>query len=210
MVQPPSGHDGRRESQPAAISRPRLRPHVTDAVLDAVLAELAEVGYGRLTMEGVAQRAGSSKSTLYRRWSSKSAMALDAITTVSQASIPGDDDGGDLLDHLLTVARGIHEWLTEPLVSRIVPDLIAEGVRSSSMARALIEHVAEPRRRTIRRILESARTRGDVRADADLELALDMLVGLIYWRACVLREEIGEDYLEKVARVVHRDIATPA
>jgi AcrR family transcriptional regulator len=179
-------------------------------VLDAVLEELAEVGYGRLTMEGVAQRAGSSKSTLYRRWSSKSAMALDAITTVSQASIPDEDDGDDLLDHLRTITRGIHEWLTEPLVRRIVPDLIAEGVRSSSMARALIEHVAEPRRKTIRRILESARTRGDVSPDADLELALDMLVGLIYWRACVLREEIGEDHLEKVARLVHREIAAPA
>ena len=78
-----------REPAGAAV----LRPELTDAVIDAVLVEFAAVGYGRLSMQRVAARAGVGKSALYRRWPGKQEMVADAMARLGVPDVPPPDTG---------------------------------------------------------------------------------------------------------------------
>ncbi|TCP42605.1 TetR family transcriptional regulator [Tamaricihabitans halophyticus] len=172
-----------------------------------MLNELAEVGYQKLTMDGVAKRAGSSKPTLYRRWSSKEEMVIAAVATVSQPVIP-EDDGRDLWDRLLELTRAVHVWLSDPLVHRIMPDLLAEGLRSDALDRAHTHYITEPRREASKATMATARERGEIRQDINIEFVLDVLAAPIYWRLCVLRKEVDDDYLQTLTDFVHRELTT--
>ncbi len=187
----------------AAKQSSTLRPQVTDVVIEAVLDELAEVGYGKLTMDGVARRARASKPTLYRRWDSKEEMILDALTRGTRNWVPDADDDASLLDHLRLIATDNHRWMSSPRARRINPDILAEAIRNESMAKALTEHIAGPRRDAVRAVLEAARDRGEVREGADLDVALDILGALISWRLSALRVDVGSEYIEEVARIAH-------
>lgn len=185
---------------------PVLRGSVTDSITESVLHELAEVGYGRLTMENVAKRAGSSKATLYRRWPSKQEMVLDAVATASRPALPGAIDA-DLRGHLRKLVRSVYDWLSEPLMRLILPDLLAEGLRSGVLDQALTQHIGEPRRRTTASVMAAAKRDGVVRPDADIEFALDLIAAPIYWRLCVLRTDVDEDYLEQVVDLTYRQLS---
>src|SRR5690348_16443209 len=100
-----------------------LRDDLTEAIRDAVLEELAAHGYGRLSIEGVARRAGVGKTTIYRRWSSKLQMVIDVVSAVAVQGMAPPDTGslrGDLRA-MLTVASAA---LRHPLARQIVPDLL--------------------------------------------------------------------------------------
>lgn len=184
-----------------------LQPEVTQAITDAVLHELAEQGYGRLSMEAVAKRAGVGKSALYRRWPSKHEMISAVVTEFSIARAPQADTGslrGDLLETL----RAVHDWLTHPLFSRILPDLVAEGARHPEAAGRTSDQIGGPRREVAEAMLRRAIDRGDLPADTDLEMALDLLGALIYWRLVVRQAPPGPDYLEKVAETIERALVS--
>jgi len=181
---------------------------VTDAITQVVLEELADVGYGKLTMDAVARRAGSSKPTLYRRWSSKQEMVLDALASVSRPVVP-EDDGHDLREHLLELVRAVHAWLSEPLMRKILPDMLAEGLRSDAMDKALTHHIAEPRRAAVKAMMDRATERGEIPEGADVEFALDLLAAPVYWRLCVLRRDVDDAYLAEVADMAYRELTTP-
>ncbi|GAA2685175.1 MULTISPECIES: TetR/AcrR family transcriptional regulator [Actinosynnema] len=76
------------------------------AILDAVWDELDEVGYDRLTIDGVAARARTSKPVIYRRWPSRAEMVL-AAWLKRAPSWPGPEDQGDLRTDLLALFSGI-------------------------------------------------------------------------------------------------------
>lgn len=195
-------------TDPDRGAAPRLRPKVTDAVVTAVLEELAEVGYGTLTMESVARRAGASKATLYRRWGAKQDMVLDAVAGVSQPPEPADQADG-LRAVISEILAGVAAWLGDPMIRRILPDLLAEGLRSEAMGRALTTHIGEPRRAAVERALERSRAAGEVRPDVHLGLLLDLTAAPIYWRISGLRSEVDDEYLTELAELIHRYVAAP-
>src|SRR5512140_3275447 len=90
-----------------------LRPAVTEAITEAVLDELGEHGYARLSMEAVARRAGVSKSALYRRWPSRQEMVAAAISRFSLEQ-SDTEDTGSLRGDLLRALTAMHRWLTDP------------------------------------------------------------------------------------------------
>ena len=116
--------------------RPRRRgAELLAALHDAVLAELDEVGLGRLTMEGVARRAGTPKTTLYRRWSGPEALLLDAVAAAYPVEVPSpaaDDLRGDLIAALQLLI----EWSRHP-TARAVQAILAERHRHPELADAL-------------------------------------------------------------------------
>jgi AcrR family transcriptional regulator len=180
-----------------------LRPGVTEAISEAVLDELAETGYGKLSMEAVARRAGVGKSALYRRWPSKQEMVMKVLgeLSVERAVAP---DTGTLRGDLLGVLRALHEWLTHPRFSRILPDLAAEGVRNPEVAEAVRTAIGEPRRAASATMLHRAIDRGELPADTDLEMALDLIAAPMYWRLSVRRAPAEPGYLDHLADVVQR------
>ena len=92
-------------AEAATHLRPRVEGDREREILDAALEVLAEVGYDRLTMDAVAQRAKASKATLYRRWNSKATLVVDALAT--QKATPPVPDSGDLRTDLLTAFCGM-------------------------------------------------------------------------------------------------------
>jgi AcrR family transcriptional regulator len=189
----------RRAPSGAAV----LQPGITAAITDAVLAELVERGYARLSMEGVAKRAGAGKSALYRRWRTKQEMVLAVL---AELTVPMADttDTGTLRGDIRASVSAIAAWLTEPPFSRIIPDLVAESARTPELAAAIAAAIGEPRRAMARPRLERAIARGELPADTDLEMAQDLVAALIYWRMVVRQAPVEPDYLDRVTDTVLR------
>lgn len=150
------------------------------AILVATLELVSEVGLAGLTMDAVASRAGVSKATIYRRWSSKEALLLDAwMSCVRRPEAP---DTGSLHDDLTAMFTGIGDQpLTDGDMQRVFPQMIAAAKVNPDVAEAYRAFIAE-RRRPMRAVLERAVARGELGADLDLDLVHDLLVAPLLYR----------------------------
>ena len=175
-----------------------LQDEVTESIRSAFFAELAEVGYGRLSVDAVAKRAGAGKAAIYRRWPTKQAMAVALVSQVAVASIDIPDTG-TLRDDVRQFLANATVALDHPLVGRIVPDLLAEAHRNAELAEALLGTIRSPRRDKAAVLVHRAIERGELPVDTDVELALDLLAGPLYWRQVVVRMATGPDYLDRLA-----------
>lgn len=159
-----------------------LRREVTDTIVSAALAELAENGYAGMSMGAVARRSGSGKAALYRRWPSKEAMVVDVVDVVAARQTPVRATG-DLAGDVRAYVRAVTETLADPVIARIVLDLTAEAGRNPRLAEAFDTAIRRPRRAACEKLLRDAVARGQLPEDLDLELALDLLVGFTQFRA---------------------------
>lgn len=182
-----------------------LQPATTMAITQAVLREWAELGFARLSMESVAKRAGVGKSALYRRWPSKQEMAMAVLAdhVVPLAVVP---DTGSLRGDVRKSLDALTEWMTDPLLSRILPDLVAEMARNPELAAFTDTVIGTPRRELARAKLLRAVDRGELRPDVDLELALDLLAASLYWRLSVRAADLEPGYHDKLTDLVMRAI----
>ncbi len=191
------GEPARRRPSGAAV----LQENVTSAITAAAFEELAETGYARMSMEAVARRAGVGKASLYRRWDSKDAMLIDLIArAVREHSLIQADTGtlrGDVEAHI----RDTFSQLSSPLVSRIAPDFLAESPRNPALSAALREVIATPRRENADAMLSRAIDRGELPADLDHELALDLLAAPLGFRLLISQGMIDDDYLRRLSDV---------
>mgnify|MGYP000538053185 CR=1 FL=1 len=158
----------------SSTGRPRSE-EAHQAILDATLALLGEVGYSALTVEGVAQRAGVGKATIYRRWSSKLPLVVEAF-----GALPGfeDVDAGSLERDLKETLRKYLEAFNTTALGTVFPSLAGERAHNPELSK-LIEPVARARREPFVRIFERARIRGEISDDVDLGLAADLVLGPI-------------------------------
>ena len=145
------------------------------AILDATLALLTEVGFSALTVEGVANRAGVGKATIYRRWPSKLPLVVEAF-----GALPGfrDVDTGSLAGDLTAMLRDyLKNFLATPLAT-VYPSLAAERSHNPELG-VLMDPVLMGRRRPLDAALARAVARGEIARDTDLEMASDLIVGPI-------------------------------
>jgi AcrR family transcriptional regulator len=177
---------------------PVLQAEVTEAITSAFFEELAEVGYGRLSIDAVARRAGVGKAAIYRRWKSKLDIAVALTSEVSLAAIDVPDTG-NLRDDIREYLAGGRAALTHRLAHKIIPDLVAEAARSPVLTDALLDAVRNPRRAKAARLVEQAIGRGELPADTDIGLCLDLLAGPLYWRLMVVRDSPEDSYLDRLA-----------
>ncbi|MCU1640095.1 MAG: TetR family transcriptional regulator [Nocardia sp.] len=186
---------GPRTRKPAGAAV--MQPQVTAAIRAAAFEELADVGYGKLSMEAVARRAGVSKPTLYRRWPGKEQLVLALVEEVAVDAADTPDTGslrGDLRAFLEAAAAG----LTHPLAARIIPDLLAQAMRTPALATALQTGVGEGRRVKVAALLERAIERGELPAEVNLELALDFLLAPLFWRGLRGGDPTAPEYLDEL------------
>ncbi len=181
--------------------KPTLRREVTDGIIAAVLDELADVGYGKLSMDGVARRARAGKAALYRRWPTKQDMVLDAVASIS-LPVRETLTSGDLVTDVVDIIHSVDNWLGESRMSRIMPDLLAEAKRNGDLADALTARLGVTRREYGHAVLEEARRRGELAADVDDEYALDLMAGPIFWRICGRRQNTTPEFLDLVVDTV--------
>jgi AcrR family transcriptional regulator len=173
-----------------------LRGDITVAIRNAVMNELAEVGYGRLSIEAVARRAGVGKTAIYRRWNNKLEMVMEIISDVAERKVPLPDTGsfsGDLSLLLLIVSTA----LRHRMASQIIPDLMAEAARNPQIAETLQRALRTHQQAVGEKLIGQAVARGELPAGTDPEVAVDLILGPLYWRLAVARQPIEDDYLEK-------------
>ena len=168
-----------------AATRPRVEGDREQEILDAALEVLGEVGYDRLTMDAVAHRAKASKATLYRRWSSKASLVVDAV--VSMKDTPELPDTGDLRSDLMTTFCG-HGGLTDHETTSTFGAVLTAVNTDPEVAHEFRERVVKPKAQISRRIFERASERGELRADLDLDIIVPALAGIILHRTFVLGE----------------------
>ena len=199
--------DGERhgESAEAAASRTVRgaalpQPAVTASLRSAFFREWAARGYGSLSLERVAARAGVGKAALYRRWPSKAAMAMDLVEGLS-ASLLAPPDTGTLRGDARTFLSSLSRVLRHPMVRAILPDLHAEAARGSDLA-PLLTRVAAARRGRAEAILDRAAARGELDPQADRALLLDLMAAPLYWRIVAIDGSASETDLDRMADVV--------
>ncbi|MCZ0975281.1 TetR-like C-terminal domain-containing protein [Streptomyces albulus] len=175
-----------------------LQEDVTLALRTAFFEELAAAGYGKLSLEAVARRAGAGKAAIYRRWPSKQAMTAELVSQVAIEAI-GTPDTGNLRDDVTRFVRDSLVALSHPIVSKIAPDLLAEAARNEELAETLLSHVRDSRRKSAAHIIHGAVERGELPPDTDIELNLDFLAGPVYWRVAVVRVPVGDDHIDRLA-----------
>ena len=161
-------------SAPRSPGRPRsLR--ADQAILDAATHLLVEQGFDAMTIEGVAELAGVGKTTIYRRWSTKEDLVVAAVGALS-AEVAVPDTGsvrGDLVGLLEQMAR----LLSGTVPGRALPRMVAEVAEGTSVGRAYAEQVIGPRRAMFAIVLRRGIERGELSADLDVALAIDVLMG---------------------------------
>jgi AcrR family transcriptional regulator len=144
------------------------------AILRAALELALEGGLQGLSMEAIAARAGVGKATIYRRWKSKEALFADALQSIALSpEVP--DTGTARGDFAATSARAVGRM--PPQAFRMVPRLFAEASDDAELLEALQTALLRPRRAAIGEILRRGVERGELRADLDVELVTEMLIG---------------------------------
>jgi len=176
---------------------------VRAAVIDATLAALLTRGLDDLSITEIAQQAGVHPTTIYRRWGSRSNLALDAVLSGTEAEILPPDTGS-LRGDLLAVIRGIFPFLRTPLGELLVRLALRRDLPEYEAARA--GYWAQ-RFRTGADLFERARARGELRADVDPVLALETLVGPMYVRMLMTGEPLDDALLVRCVDLVLDGIA---
>ena len=186
--------------------RPRS-PEADRAILRAAVDLLADEGYGGVTMEGVASRAGVGKATVYRRWPCKSALVVDAVTACRESGLQPPDTGSTREDLLVFVRAFMHHLRTSD-AGRVMPALVAELSRNPELAVEFREGFVQPRRAKVLEAVRRGVERGEVRTDVDAELVADGVVALLMHRFLVTGMEIDDDLPVRVVDVLWRGIAS--
>jgi AcrR family transcriptional regulator len=169
---------GRRAANRGAVPGNSGRPRSEEAhqaILDATLELLIEVGFSALTVEGVASRAGVGKATIYRRWTSKLPLVVEAF-----GQLPGFEevDKGKLEVDLKETLKAYLQVFHSTSLGAVFPSLVGERAHNPELSK-LLEPVTAHRREPFVRIFERARARGEISEDVDVNLAADLVVGPI-------------------------------
>ena len=163
--------------------------------MDAVLVLLVEVGYAGLTIEGVAEKAGVAKTTVYRRWPSKASLvvALGKDVAASKVRVP---DTGTVRGDASALLRNVIKTYTKTVVGRVIPGLIADMAENSDLAEAARGYLGT--RRIMIEILQRGISRGELRPDIDLELTADLMYGPLAYRFLITGAPLNARLADKV------------
>jgi len=165
------------------------------AVLEAVDDLLVERGFDGVTIEGIAVRAGVAKQTIYRWWSSKVDILLDAFVEDGREHLDPSDHGDLGLDLRMHLGR-LAVFLVESDAGAVFRTLIAQSQHDREVAARLRTGFLLPQRERDRLPLERAVRRGQLPGGIDLDTALDQLVGPIYYRVLVTGQPVPPEFTD--------------
>jgi AcrR family transcriptional regulator len=185
------GIEQRRRGRPRSE---KARKAILDAAADLLLGQ----GLEAVSMDAVADRAGVSKATIYRWWPTKETLALEALYREWDTARPSQPDTGSLRGDLLALLRPwIRRLHTRPY-GRVVAGLITEAQTDPEFAEEYRARFVEPRREPARALLRRAIERGEIPADAKIEVALDLLYGPLYHRLLHGHAPLSDRFVQDV------------
>jgi len=168
---------------------------------------LVEDGFAALRLERVAARAGVAKTTIYRRWRTKEALALELLMELAGPHI-AIADSGDTREDLLAAVTNAMLALTETEFGPVIRALLSQIARNRSLGDPFRASVVQGRRAEVAKAIERGIARGDLRPDADAEIATELLVGPVYFRL-MFGGELDAAFAERITDSVFRAFATP-
>jgi AcrR family transcriptional regulator len=193
----------------AVTERPMGRPRdgrADRAMLDATLELIAEVGVHEFRTEDVASRAGVGKGAIYRRYRSKDELVTAAVAALVSEEI-GIPDTGSTRGDLVLLMREAVELYRGSLAGRLMPNLVGAMAQKPELGRAVRERFLAGRRAALAAVLQRGVERGDLRPDLDVELALDVLGGPLFYRLLITGGPLDEQLAEGVADLIVRGFA---
>lgn len=179
------------QAQPTG-ARARQHAHI----LDTVLASLAQDGYQRMSIEGLAARAGVNKTTLYRWWSGKAALVADALAQhMDTAPLP--DTGATRADLLawLRATAASHASIDAGIT---VPALIGDLAATDGASQAFLENFLARQRAGWAELVRRGIERGDLPGSTDVDLFFDVMSGTVFYRQLLCATPISEDLPERI------------
>lgn len=190
-----------------AAARPRVEGERETQILDATLEVLSEVGYDRLTMDAVAAASKASKATLYRRWSSKGELVVDAMVRAKGAPCAVDVDNGGLRDDLIMSAchkSGLTDEVTPALFAGVVSAL----QHDEEFAAAFRERFLAPNIESSLAVFQRAKARGEIAQETDIELLASLMPAVALHRSFLLGMPVDEGVMTRIVDEVVMPAAT--
>jgi AcrR family transcriptional regulator len=175
--------------------RPRSR-RVHRAILDAARDLLMEQGYADLHLEHVAARAGVGKATIYRRWASKEALALELLLELASPHIAVPNTGDTREELIASVNNAVHALTATPF-GPVIRALLSQIAINPALGDPFRQTVVQARREEVGHVMVRGIERGDLRPDADVDIATELLVGPVYFRL-MFGGDLDEDFARRV------------
>ncbi|MBV9088917.1 MAG: TetR/AcrR family transcriptional regulator [Mycobacteriaceae bacterium] len=184
----------------AGAGRPR-DPRIDESILRATTELLVSVGYSNLTMAAVAERAGTTKTALYRRWSSKAELVHEAVFPARPASglsIPGAGVAADVRAMVEATRDAFHTPVLRAALPGLVADVAADPELSARVNSRFADLIAAARNR-----LQDAVGRGEVHEYADIDRLIEIIGGTTMMRLLLRPDaELDEAWVDQVTAIV--------
>lgn len=183
----------------------RRDPSRDDELCRAALELLAEIGYERLSIDAVAARAHAGKGAVYRRWSGKAELVVEAIGRL-KGPLAEPDTGslrGDLEEIACAFADGDNVFETQVMVG-----LISAVMQDTGLRKVFHQYFETSRRQVLEAVLRRALERGEVAPQRDLELLAGLLPALIFQRVLLSGTAPDSAFARRVVQEVILPLAT--
>ncbi|SFJ23937.1 transcriptional regulator, TetR family [Streptosporangium canum] len=169
----------------------------TEVIMRTTLELGQEIGYAKLSIEAVAARAGAGKHTIYRRWSSKGALLLDSLLSLHESDLDYPDTG-DIVADLREQIHAAVDLIGRPPFGPLYQALVGEAQYDPRVAAALNERFIAPQTdKTVAR-LKKAQDQGQLASGFDLDLAMAILSGPLYFRFLITQEPLTHEYVDRI------------
>ncbi|WP_375499349.1 TetR/AcrR family transcriptional regulator [uncultured Nostoc sp.] len=153
--------------------------HADQAIVQATLDLLAEVGYESMSIEAIASRAGVGKTTIYRRYTSKEELVADAIESLrDDLVIP---DTGRFWGDMDILINNAAKKIDSPLGRQTLALIISTASKNPQFAEVYWTKYTKLRREAFSKVLERAKSRSEIHKDADVDLIIDLVSGSLYY-----------------------------
>lgn len=185
-----------------SLGRPRSNQS-HQAILQATLELLSEVGFERMSIEAIATRAGVGKTTIYRRYNSKEELVADAIESIrAEVVIP---DTGTLWDDIDALIDNAAQITLNPLGRQAVATIVSSAASNSQFAQIYWTKYLQPRRQAFEVVIERAKMRQEIEGDIDPALVFDAMSGImLYAQIFPPTSELWEAYIRRTLRLILR------
>lgn len=179
--------------------RPRA-PETREKILKAAYEMLNEVGFMDLTIEGIAAKAKVGKPTIYRRWKSKAALAMDAFLAAVNPEIVFPDTGTakeDFREQMQKIVKLMNSSKGEVLAS-----VIGCGQSNDELITAFRDNWLTPRREDAKRIFQRGVERGELKEGIDAEVAIDALYSPLFYRLLLKHQLLTDEFVDELVDIV--------
>lgn len=165
----------------AQVAGRRRDPLVRDSILDAAWQLVRESGYAAATVERIAERAGSGKTTIYRWWRGRPDVLLEALSRQASREIT-DPSGSSFEIDLREFLDATYAMGRNDTVLSVLRALMAEAQVNDEFSPHFLDGFLPDRRAALRRVIDRARGRGDFPSGIEPELAIDVIFGTLWYR----------------------------